>query len=232
MTTVRSKSESARWMLLAAAILSLALPFIPGAALVTYPLSLFRTYFHEGGHAVMTLLTGGSVEFVRIAQDTSGVTGSRGGFYPLICSAGYIGATAFGLAFLLLNRRPGSGKRTLVLMAAFLLLITGLWIRVWSNPFGFVMGLLFAGTLVAAAHYVPEEWAAFLAAFLAVQLCLNALIDVRDLLWMTTHIHADNDAVFMARAMGLPAWFWALLWGAISLAISAAAIRMYWRDSK
>ena len=121
--TLRNKAESARWLLLSAAILSLALAYIPGAELVTYPLSLFRTYVHEGGHAIVTVLTGGSVEFVRIAQNTSGVTGSRGGFYPLICSAGYIGATTFGLICLLLNRRPGSGKRTLILMAAVVLLI-------------------------------------------------------------------------------------------------------------
>ena len=44
--------------LLLAAILSIALWFIPFAEILSYPFRIFVTFIHEGGHAVAALLTG------------------------------------------------------------------------------------------------------------------------------------------------------------------------------
>src|SRR5205807_4239437 len=96
-TTARASSrpQGSRWLLAAASIVSIALWYIPGAALVLYPVRLFVTFIHEGGHAVMTLITGGAVAGMAIHGDGSGVTYSAGGIPSLVYMAGYIGATAF-----------------------------------------------------------------------------------------------------------------------------------------
>lgn len=216
-------------------LLSVALWYIPGAHILAYPLRFFTTIIHEGGHALATLLSGGSVQRIAVFQDTSGVTLSLGGWPLLIYMAGYLGATLFGAVCLLLGRRPGMGKGGLVLMASIVLLITGLWMRPIGDPtarFGFAMGLFVGGLLLGAARFLSEPAAAFLFAFLSVQLCLNALFDVRNLVWMTTHAQADNDAVFMAQTYGLAPWFWALLWAGGALLILATALRAYWRDDR
>ena len=224
-------SSYARRLLAAATAASLILWFVPGAELITYPLRLFSTLVHEGGHALATVLTGGSVQQIWLEPNTSGLTISRGGFAPLIYSGGYLGTAAIGAAALLLSRKKGTGKRGAILIAASVLVVTLLWIHPWSRgAFGFAAGLGIAGIVFLAARLLSEPAAQFLTSFLAVQLSLNALYDVRDLLYMTTRTAADNDAVFMAQAFGLWPWFWAAAWALGAAVILGATLRAYWRE--
>lgn len=236
-TTSRQSSRSqsgiaARRLLLLATAASVTLAFVPGAAAVIYPIRLFSTIVHEGGHALMTLFTLGHVEGIVIRPNASGVTTSAGGIGPLIYMAGYLGAAVFGAIGLHLTRRPGSGQRTLALLGALVIVVTAAWIHPWNSPFGFLAGLVVGGLLMVASRALPEPGARFAAAFLAVQLSLNALYDVRDLVWMTTHTGMENDAVFMSQHYGLVPWFWAVVWAAASAAILAASLRSYWRASR
>jgi hypothetical protein len=228
------KLSRARGLLLAATLLSLVLWFLPGANLLAFPIRMFVTLIHEGGHALMTVLTGGRVDYIAMDPLGNGVTRSETGASAsfLIYMAGYLGATLFGAACLHLMRRPNTGRRGLMLMAAVVLAITVLWVHPARSPFGFLMGLVVGGGLIAAANWLREPTAAFLVSFLSVQLCLNALMDIRDLLWLTTRTHADNDAVFMAERFGFTPWFWAILWAAGAVAILSYSLRAYWRASK
>ena len=47
--------------LLVAALISIALWFIPFAEILSYPFRIFVTFIHEGGHALAALITGNSV---------------------------------------------------------------------------------------------------------------------------------------------------------------------------
>jgi hypothetical protein len=204
-----------------------------GRADHTYPVRIFVTLIHEGGHALMTVLTGGRVVGMGIMPNGSGVTLSQGGWQFPVYMAGYLGAVAFGAFCLQLGRKPQSGKNGLVLLAAIVLIVTGLWLRpIGEGAFGFWMGLAVGVGLLVAARYVSPTTAAFLTSFLAVQLCLNALFDLRDLVWLTTNTNAPNDAVFMAREYGLFPWFWALMWAGCSLVILGIALRAYWKGSR
>ena len=227
----RPPGSNARRLLAAATAASLILAFIPGAELIIYPLRLFTTLVHEGGHALATVLTGGSVQQIWLSPDTSGLTISRGGFGPLIYSGGYLGTAVIGAAALLMSRRRGAGRRGTMLIAISLLAVTLLWVHPWSKGmFGFAVGLGLAGLLIVAARALSESAAQFLTSFLAVQLSLNALYDVRDLLWMTTRSTAGNDAVFMAQAYGLWPWFWAATWALAAVVVLGATLRVYWRE--
>jgi len=231
--TPPSRPSSSRALLAGATLLSVALWYLPIAEFALYPLRLFVTFVHEGGHALVTVLTAGHVGYVTIAPDGSGLTMSQGGLFAFISMAGYVGATAFGAFCLHLSRRKDGGRQGLVLLAVTVLLITGLWINpVGAGFFGFVSGVAIGLALIGAARGLPEKGAAFLLAFLAVQLSLNAIFDLRNLLWMTTQTAAKNDAVFMTEAYGLTPWFWALLWAGISGAILAASLRAWWRATK
>ena len=80
-----NQNQDSKTYLLAASGISLVLSFIPFAGLLVYPFKLFVTFIHEGGHALATLGTLGSVEGIAIHPDTSGVTLSLGGM-PIIIS--------------------------------------------------------------------------------------------------------------------------------------------------
>jgi hypothetical protein len=62
-----------------------------------------------------------------------------------------------------------------------------------------------------------------------VQCIANALFDLRTLIFLSAPFasHAHTDAENMARATGLPAIFWALLWMALALVMLVAALRDY-----
>ena len=64
--------------------------------LILYPFSILATIFHEFGHALMTLLTGGKVLKIVISEDESGSTHFVGGVPCLITPAGYMGSTLVG----------------------------------------------------------------------------------------------------------------------------------------
>src|SRR5688500_15303530 len=103
-TPTGKPTSNARRLLAAATAASLIVSFIPGAELITYPLRLFSTLVHEGGHAIATVLTGGSVNQIWVFPNTSGLTESLGGFGPQIHSGGYLCPAGIGGAARLTSR--------------------------------------------------------------------------------------------------------------------------------
>src|SRR4051794_3502118 len=93
-------------LLIAATAISIALFFfswyIPLLGYIVYPLQLFATFIHEGSHALVAFLTGNRVMSLTVSPDGSGVVWSQasGISQLLISSAGYLGATAFGVILL------------------------------------------------------------------------------------------------------------------------------------
>ncbi len=102
----RDARPQARTLLIALAV-TVLLWFLPFADLVTYPIRLFVTFVHEGGHALAALLTGNRVLGLQVAPGGGGLTYTTGGGLAglLVSSAGYLGAMAYGTLLLVLVRR-------------------------------------------------------------------------------------------------------------------------------
>lgn len=232
--------------LLIAAILSIALWFIPFAEILTYPFRLFVTFIHEGGHAVAALLTGNSVASLSVALDASGETyTTQGGLFTqiFVSSAGYLGATLYGALLLLLIRRAVAARIVLSISAVVVLLLTliyGLWEPVinglwsaeshWSGiPFTLFAGTLLSISLLAVARYASARVATFFVCLLAVQCVLNALLDLKTVFFLSSPFapSVHTDATNMAAATGIPAIFWAVIWIGIALLILSAVLRIY-----
>lgn len=231
----RTHGAEARKLLLIASVVTLALWFVPYANYVLYPLRLFVTFIHESGHALATLVSGGSVVSLTIAPDGSGLTQSYQSpwWNWLTLSGGYLGTALFGALLLQVGRlrnRRNAGRVTLYVAGGFLLLITLLW--GWRSPFTIGAGLMLGALLIVMGRYLSPRTADFVASFLAVQLCLNALGDLSILLHLTTMGSAHNDAAFMAQNYPvLPAIFWSLAWGLMAVVLLIAALRSYWRGT-
>ena len=151
----------------------------------------------------------------------------RSGWPIIIAPAGYLGAAAYGALMLMLMRGSLAGRRALLVSAILLALLTLLFIR---NVFGFVAGVSLWTALWAASRYLPAPAALFLAAFIAVQCCLNALLDLYNLIFATGLFPiGHNDAVLMARLIPLPPILWAVLWSIASALLVWWAVRSLWR---
>jgi peptidase M50B-like protein len=227
--------------LLVAATLSVLLWFIPYAEVLTYPFRIFVTFIHEGGHALAALVTGNSVQSLSVAMNASGETyTTEGGLFSqmLISSAGYLGSMAFGALLLVLIRKAVAARIVLLSSAVLIFALTLIYglikpvisFNAWSGiPFTLLAGTFIAVGLVLIARFASARVATFFVSFLAVQCVLNALTDLKTVLFLSSpfSLPAPSDAVNMARATGFPPIFWVAVWIAVALGILWFAMRLY-----
>lgn len=243
---IAKEAEPQFTLLLVATVLSIALWviswYLPLVGYVVYPLQLFATFIHEGGHVLATVLTGNSVQSLTVSPDTSGAVWSQSaGWFSqlLISSAGYLGTTAFG-AFLLAWMRFGYSSRiALFVSAGFVGLMTvvfGLFAPFWnflstvtlgSVFFTVAAGSIITAVLVAIGYFANAKWTTFALAFLAVQCLLNAMFSLVSLLLITTVTGGHSDAANMAAATGIPSLAWVLVWFGISILMISVGLRIY-----
>jgi hypothetical protein len=204
-----SLHNGALWLWVAAT-LSLGLSLTPWGTLPLYPFKLFTTWAHECGHALMTVLLGGSVSSIMIEPDTSGVTRSlvpagriaRG----LVASSGYLGASVVGCLLMATTRVEQWARAIVFAVGALMLFTLVIWMR---NLFGFVVVLAWGAALVALARKASGHASRFVLSLLAIQVALDSVYDIRVL------FHVDgghSDAETMASLFLLPAWLWASAW--------------------
>ena len=210
------------WLWLAAAV-CLGVSLTPWGDLLLYPFTLFTTWVHECGHAVMVVLTGGSVSSITIQPDTSGLTQSlmpagritRG----LVASSGYLGSSLVGCLLVAATRVEKRARPILWGIGAFMLVTLVFWIR---NAFGALVVLGWAVTLLALARKGTGRAPMFLLSVLAVQVALNAVFHIRVLFL----VDGPSDADTMARLFVAPARFWASAWMLLSILMLAWTLRM------
>jgi hypothetical protein len=212
--------NNALWLAVA---LCLAVSLTPWGPLVLYPFTLFTTWVHECGHALMAVLVGGSVGSITIQPDTSGLTRS---LVPagriaqgLVASAGYLAASLVGCLLMAATRVPRRARPILTGIGAFMIFTLVFWIR---NLFGALAVVGWAVALLALARKDTGRAPRFVLSVLAVQVALNAVYDIRILFL----VHGRSDAETMARLFLLPAWLWAAAWMIVSVAMLAWTLRV------
>lgn len=233
-------------LLLVATVITIALWFIPYAEYLVYPIRLFVTFIHEGSHALVSLLTGGSVQSLTVSANGEGAVWSASAnwfSFALTASAGYLGTTAFGVLLLFLLRRAYSAHAILFSVAGFIGIMTILFalivplinflsgeVTLSSIAFTTLTGAALTAGLFAIGRFGSLKVANFAVAFLAVQLVLNALSDLKTLFFLNAPIIGSNiqtDAVNMQQATGLPAIVWIFIWIGISVLMISVGLRVY-----
>ncbi len=214
-------------------VLTLALYLVPFGALLAYPLLLLSTLFHELGHGVAAVLTGGHFDSLAIFADGSGVArhSSSGGHvaHGITAAGGLLGpaivaAIAFGAG------RSRRGARGLLgAIAVALVVALALVVR---NPFGVVFTLAVAGAAGWLAVRGSDATAQLGCVFLATQLALS-VFSRADYLFTDTAVTGAgtmaSDTAQMAQALGGTYWLWGLACGAFSLVTLAAGVAWFLR---
>jgi hypothetical protein len=176
------------------------------------------TIAHEGGHALVALLTGRKLRGIRLEFDTSGLTLSAGRptgpgmMFTLL--AGYIAPSLVGLggAWLL-----GGNRITLLLWVAVVLLLLML-INI-RNVFGAVSVLVTGAIVFAVSWYAtPQTQAAF--AYVGVWfLLIGGVRPVFELQKLRSRGRMpESDADQLAGITHVPALFWVGVFLAVDLA--------------
>ncbi|HEU5158732.1 MAG TPA: M50 family metallopeptidase [Streptosporangiaceae bacterium] len=175
------------------------------------------TIAHEGGHALVAVLTGRQLDGIRLHSDTSGVTVSRGKPHGpgmiFTALAGYITPPLLGLgcAWLL-----SDGRITLMLWTAIALLAAMLiMIR---NVYG-VVSVVATGAIIFAVSWLGDAEVqagfAYLGAFF---LLLAGARPVVELQRKRARRQArDSDADQLARLTSVPGLAWVTVFGLVAL---------------
>jgi hypothetical protein len=215
--------------LLGAAVLILVSWFVPGLHLLALPMQYLYTHLHELGHALAAVVTGGSVMFIHVYADGSGVTQAGGGSVVLIASGGYVGATAFGAAMIAMSAKERGARWAIGLLGGVLLVGSVLWLR--GDLVGIITGFGSAGLLLFAAGMLRAGAAVFLAQFLGLYQCLGSLQALFSI-FGAGMFHREHDAQLLEKWTGIPAILSASVWTLVSLALVWATLKIAWKGTK
>jgi hypothetical protein len=203
------------WIVLVAAVVALIA--------VAHPLSWrvsrsVVTIAHEGGHALVALLTGRKLDGIKLHSDTSGVTVSRGKptgpGMVFTALAGYLTPPLLGLLFAWLL---SMGRITLMLWAAMVLLL-GMLVMI-RNAFG-VLSVVGTGGMIFAVSWFATDAVQGAFAYLGASfLLLAGARPVIELQRMRARNQAPtSDADQLAYLTRVPGLVWVTLFGLVALA--------------
>jgi len=179
------------------------------------------TIAHEGGHALVSVLSGRRLDGIRLHTDSSGVTYSRGRRtgpgLVLTAAAGYVMPSLLGAgaAGLLAARH----LTAMLWLALVLLAATFLAVR---NLFGAIMVLVTAGAVFAVSYYATaavQAGFAYLAAWFLLFGGVRPVLELaRGSAGRRRRWTRGSDADQLARLTGTPAGFWITLFVLVALA--------------
>jgi hypothetical protein len=176
------------------------------------------TIAHEGGHALVSVLSGRRLDGIRLHTDSSGVTYSRGKRtgpgLVLTAAAGYVMPSLLGAgaAWLLAERH----LTAMLWLALVLLAATFLAIR---NVFGAVAVLATAGAVFVVSYYAPVGVQAGFAYLAVWFLLFGGVRPVLELVRGRRRSWArGSDADQLARMTGVPAGLWITGFALVALA--------------
>ena len=181
------------------------------------------TIAHEGGHALVSVLSGRRLDGIRLHADSSGVTYSRGRRngpgLVLTAAAGYVMPSLLGAgaAWLLAARH----LTAMLWLALVLLAATFLAVR---NLFGAMAVLVTAGGVFAVSYYataVVQAGFAYLAVWFLLFGGVRPVIELARGSLGSSGRHQrwarGSDADQLARLTGAPAGLWVTLFMLVSL---------------
>lgn len=224
------KTDRKAQMLMAITLVALVCWDLPYISMLLYPLKMFVTIIHEMCHALATRITGGQVTEIDLFINRGGVTATRGGWDYLVWPAGYVGTAIFGGLLMWWGRNPAGARLVLHTIGVVIIALTIFYIG--GGAFSFVMAAAIGAGLVLIAKKASERFCHFFLLMLAVVTTLEGLTDIQVLFIASVATDMHSDARGMEGLTGIPAVFWAIAWGLLSVCILVFSFWISYRPQK
>ncbi|POS84060.1 hypothetical protein EPUL_004908, partial [Erysiphe pulchra] len=150
---------------------------IPYIRWVLWPFKMLTIAFHEFGHAMATLMTGGQVKSITLNPHEGGATRIVGGVGIFTLPAGYLGSSLIG-AFLVFSGFDTTASKLASLVLALCFLLTLWWAR--KDWLTIVTILLAVGLLMACWFIDHARPLRFVVLFIGVMSALYSAWDICD----------------------------------------------------
>ncbi|GAA3751697.1 M50 family metallopeptidase [Salinactinospora qingdaonensis] len=182
------------------------------------------TIAHEGGHALVALLSGRQLTGIRLHSDTSGVTVSRGRTSGigmiLTVAAGYVTPSLVGLVGILLLLQD----RITALLWISILVLTAMLLLI-RNVYGVVSVVGTGAVVFLISWFTPAEVQAVFAYLFTWFLLLAGVRPVFELqVQRSRQPSPHSDADQLDRLTGVPGTLWVVLFGVVNLATLGAGV--------
>lgn len=194
-----------------------AFAFVGWDTLLLLPIRLLIVTFHELGHAVAALLTGGEVLALGVGLDESGITMTRGGSPFFVLNGGYLGSIAVGLLLLVASRKVTQARMVAGVLGGVLAIVSVRHFPV--EPVGLSLVLLPAVGLMGLATRSPGWLAELVTRTLGWFSLLYSLFDIRDDVFGATGPDPRSDAAVLEAMTGIAAPIWGVAWVVVGVGL-------------
>ncbi|KAK4122284.1 hypothetical protein N657DRAFT_646966 [Parathielavia appendiculata] len=206
--------------IIAAYVVAIALLWnLPYVRWVLWPFKMLVIAFHEFGHAISCVLTGGRVKSISLDPREGGVTHMQGGCNAITLPAGYLGSSLIGALLTFAGFNINASKIASIVVGVCFLLT--LW---WGRRDWLTIGtvLLAVGLLVACWFIAHAEALRFVVLFIGVMSSLYSVWDICDDL-ILRKVNSSDASVF-AQRYGGSSQCWGVFWVIISWGFMACGI--------
>lgn len=192
---------------------------LPYIKYILWPFKMLVIAFHEFGHAITAILTGGRVKSISLDPNEGGVTHLQGGISALTLPAGYLGSSIIGALLTFCGFNIVASKVASIALA-FCFLLTIWWgKRDWLT----ILTILLAVGLLVGCWFIANALALrFVVLFIGVMSSLYSVWDICDDL-ILRKVNSSDASVF-AKRYGGSSQCWGLIWSIISLLVMAGGI--------
>ncbi|KAL2260035.1 hypothetical protein VTK26DRAFT_6093 [Humicola hyalothermophila] len=206
--------------IIAAYVVAIALLWnLPYVRWVLWPFKMLVIAFHEFGHAITCVLTGGRVKSISLDPREGGVTHMLGGRNAVTLPAGYLGSSLIGALLTFAGFNINASKVASIVVGVCFLLT--LW---WGRRDWLTIGTILAavGLLVGCWFIAHAEALRFVVLFIGVMSSLYSVWDICDDL-ILRKVNSSDASVF-AKRYGGSSQCWGVIWSIISLSFMAGGI--------
>jgi len=207
-------------------LISTLLIFTWNAAIWT-PLKILVVFFHEGSHALATILTGGSVLRMEIVPNQGGSVLSVGGNAFIIVTAGYLGSLIIGALLLVIASHSRADRVIMGMLALSMALLSVFFVR---NLYGLSFGLAGALAGLASAYYLSDRINDFLLRLIGLTSMIYVPLDIFSDTLSRPHLH--SDARILADLVGGTTQMWGFVWLVLSVPIIFGALWVSLKTAK
>lgn len=186
---------------------------------VMYPFRMLAVFFHETGHIIAALLTGGDIMEFTLEPLEGGRVLSSGGNRFLVAFMGYPASIIMGTLMVILADMKFSNVITLILG----MLIGFLGVKVGSSTFTLIFSAFISLMFVFVALFFVEDLNSLLLRFVGLVSILYTPYDViSDVLFNS----GFSDAVILSQLTKINPPIWGAIWIIISLPF--IAFSLFW----
>ncbi|KFA62735.1 hypothetical protein S40285_05040 [Stachybotrys chlorohalonatus IBT 40285] len=192
---------------------------VPYLRMILWPFKMLVIAFHEFGHAITAVLTGGRVKSISLDPREGGVTHMAGGISALTLPAGYLGSSIIGALLTFCGFNIVASKIASMVLGVCFLLTLWWGKRDWLT----VLTILLAVGLLVASWFIEHaEALRFIVLFIGVMSSLYSVWDICDDLILRKV--NESDASVFAKRYGGSSQCWGVIWSIISILIMAVGI--------